>query len=201
MSEADDTTRLETFSDGIFAIAITLLVLEIHVPPELRSGMLGRALLHLWPSYLAFATSFATIGVMWINHHRLFTLIGRTDQPLLGLNLLLLIGISFLPFPTAVVADHIASPDARTAAIFFNGVFFVIAIAFNLLWRYASRRLLREDVDHAWVHGITVQYAFGPLYYLVAVIIAIFSPVGSVVWNLLLAIFFALPARQFHRDQ
>ena len=129
--ESDETTRVEAFSDGIFAIAMTLLILEIRLPHE---GLLGESLLQLWPSYLAFLTSFATIGVMWVNHHRLFNLIQRTDQGLLGLNLLLLLGVTFLPFPTAVVSQHISSSDARLAAMFYNGVFIVIAICWGVLF-------------------------------------------------------------------
>src|SRR5256885_15306805 len=97
--ESEETTRLEAFSDGIFAIAMTLLVLEIRMPENIAPGTLGSSLLHLWRSYLAFLTSFATIGVMWVNHHRVFNLIRRTDQAVLALNLLLLLGASFLPFP------------------------------------------------------------------------------------------------------
>lgn len=192
------TTRLEAFSDGIFAIAITLLILEIHVPHE---RPLARALLGLWPSYLAFLASFFTIGVMWINHHRLFTLIARSDDALLALNLLLMLGISVVPFPTAVVAAHIAEPDARTAVVVLSGWFVFIAVVFNALWRYASggHRLLEHEVDHTLVHGITRQYALGPLYYVVAMIVAVASPVAGVVFNLALAVFFAIPARTFHR--
>jgi uncharacterized membrane protein len=197
--ESDETTRVEAFSDGIFAIAMTLLVLEIRLPHE---GPLSEGLLQLWPSYLAFLTSFATIGVMWVNHHRLFNLIQRTDQGLLGLNLLLLLGVTFLPFPTAVVAQAIRSADARLAAMFYNGVFIVIAICWGVLWRYAShdRRLLGDDVDDGSVRGISRQYALGPVYYMVAFVVAVFSPVASVALNLLLALFFAIPARAFHRQ-
>ncbi|PYQ28966.1 MAG: DUF1211 domain-containing protein, partial [Acidobacteria bacterium] len=95
--ESEETTRLEAFSDGIFAIAMTLLVLEIRLPEEIPPGTLGDALLHVWRSYLAFLTSFATIGVMWVNHHRIFNLIRRTDQAILTLNLLLMLGVTFLP--------------------------------------------------------------------------------------------------------
>src|SRR6202022_2857433 len=150
-----------------------------------------------WPSYLAFFASFVTIGVMWMNHHRLFTLIGRSDQALLGLNLLLMMGVSFVPFPTAVVAAHIGGPDARTAAVFYSGWFVFIAYVFNILWRYASHggRLLEPNVDHESVHGITRQYAFGPVYYLVAMLIALVSPTASIMFNLALAVFFGRPAR------
>jgi len=197
----DETGRLEAFSDGIFGIAMTLLVLEIRLPENVAPGALSIALLHLWRSYLAFLTSFATIGVMWVNHHRVFSLIKRTDQGVLAFNLLLMLGIAFLPFPTLVVARHIGTENARAAAMFFNGTFTGIAIAWGFLWRYAASRkhLLDESVDHASVHGISRQYLFGPLYYVAALIVAIFSPLASVLIDLALAVFFALPARMFHR--
>lgn len=197
--ETESTARIEAFSDGIFAIAITLLILEIHVPHE---EPLGAALLRLWPSYLAFLASFVTIGVMWMNHHRLFNLIERSDQALLALNLLLMLGVSVVPFPTAVVAAHIGTSGARVAVCVLSGWFVFIAVIFNVLWRYASAgdRLLAHNVDHASVHGITRQYAFGPLYYFVALLIGVVSPVASVVFNLALAVFFAIPTRTFHRE-
>ena len=198
--EANETARVEAFSDGIFAIAITLLILEIHLPHDVP---LRHALVALWPSYLAYFASFVTIGVMWMNHHRLFNLIARSDQALLGLNLLLMLGISVVPFPTSVVAAAIATREARTAAIVYSGWFVFIAVAFNVLWRYASKgdRLLASNVDRASVQGITRQYSFGPLYYLIAIGIAFISPVASVAFNLALAVFFAIPARAFWRDQ
>ena len=194
----NETARVEAFSDGIFAIAITLLILEIRVPHDVP---LGKALLQLWPSYLAYLASFVTIGVMWMNHHRLFTLIEKCDQALLGLNLLLMLGISVVPFPTMVIAQAIATPDARLATIVYSGWFVFIAIAFNVLWRYASGgdRLLGEHVDREWVAGITRQYAFGPVYYLIAILIAMISPTASVMFNLALAIYFAVPPQSIHR--
>jgi TMEM175 potassium channel family protein len=199
MAESE-TTRLEAFSDGVFAIAITLLILEIRLPRVIPTGGLPRALAALWPSYLAFLASFLTIGVMWINHHRLFTLIEKCDDALLGLNLLLLLGVTFVPFPTAVVAEHIAGSEARSAAIFYNATFIYLAVVFNILWRYASRHLLGGDVDHRLVHGISRQYALGPLYYVAALLVAMVSAAASVGLNVALAIFFAIPAVRFHRS-
>lgn len=200
--ESEETTRLEAFSDGIFAIAMTLLILEIRLPEEIAPGNLGHALLHLWRSYLAFLTSFATIGVMWVNHHRIFNLIRRTDQAILALNLLLMLGVTFLPFPTAVVARSINRGDARTAVLFYNGTFTVIAVCWGVLWRYAARNrhLMGKDVDERSVRGVSKQYALGPLYYIVAGGVALLSPLISVILDLLLAVFFAIPARAFHRQ-
>jgi hypothetical protein len=111
-----ETGRLEAFSDGVFAIAITLLVLEIAVPHVEHDASLTNALLDLWPSYFGYAVSFITIGVMWINHHHMFKDIERVDHGLLALNLLLLICISFVPFPTAVLAEYVGEDEFRLEA-------------------------------------------------------------------------------------
>ena len=139
MIAASDTTRLEAFSDGVFAIAITLLVLDLKVPREIAEGpSLGHVLLAQWPGYLAFVTSFLTILIMWVNHHRMFTLIGRCDHRLLFYNGLLLMGITLVPFPTSLVADSLRHDGERTAALVYNGTFIFIAICFNLSWRTAA---------------------------------------------------------------
>ena len=102
---ASETARVEAFSDGVFAIAITLLILDVHVPaPGL--GPLRTALARQWPTYIAFLISFAFIGIMWVNHHRLFNHIRRSDNTLMFLNLLLLLGVCVVPFPTALLAAH-----------------------------------------------------------------------------------------------
>ncbi len=193
--QLSETGRIEAFSDGMFAIAMTLLILGIKVPAESAASHLAAALIKQWPAYLAFITSFASIGIMWINHHRLFTLIGRADDALLALNTLLLLGITVVPFPTALVAQYLEGPGTRTAVLIYSGTFFLIAIFFNVLWRYASGsgRLLGEGADPASVSGISRQYAIGPAIYLVAAILAYFSPLASLVMNLLLAVYFALP--------
>ena len=190
-----ETGRVEAFSDGVFAIAITLLILEIKVPRG-ADHMLTRQLLEQWPSYLAFLLSFLFIGVMWINHHRLFTHIKRTDNGLLILNLLLMLGVTVVPFPTAVLALHLAGPEARTAAVLYNATYFVIAIFFNALWRYAvSRHLLDASYNVEAVQAITKQYRYGPLLYVVCVALVWISPILSLAFNAILAGFFALPPR------
>jgi uncharacterized membrane protein len=195
-----ETNRIEAFSDGVFAIAITLLILEIRVP-EQGDARLAPALLHLWPSFLAFATSFFEIGVMWINHHRLFTMIGRTDQRLLIFNLLLLLGITFVPFPTALIARHLGADDAWAAALLYNATLFFLSIAFSLLWRYASneRRLIDDDVEAAAVDGITRQYRFGPIIYLALLIALSWNAVVTLLVHLAVAIYFAVPPSRFRR--
>jgi uncharacterized membrane protein len=194
----NETARLEAFSDGVFAIAITLLVLEIKVPQEpTPPATLAQALAHQWPSYLAFVTSFFTILIMWVNHHRLFTHIGRCDDRLLFYNGLLLFGIAGLPFPTALIAEYLGHAGQITAAVVYNGTLIGIAICFNLLWRSASRheRLLYEDHDRDAVRHITDSYRYGPLWYVGALALAFVSVTASLLLNLALAIYFALPSK------
>ncbi len=193
-----ETARVEAFSDGVFAIAITLLVLELKVPHavDLHAGgrRLGAALLGMWPSYLAYLTSFVIILVMWVNHHILFTHIRRTSQLFLYLNGLLLLLVTFVPFPTALLAEYIEEPEATTAAAVYSGTFVLVAIAFNLLWRHASGsgRLLGPDTDARQVQAITKQYLTGPALYLAALILAFVWVPASVGLCLALGLYFAL---------
>ena len=188
----NETARIEAFSDGVFAIAITLLILAIQVP-KADTGPLRESLLALWPSYLAFLASFMTIGVMWLNHHRLFSLINKKDDGLIAFNLLLLLGITWLPFPTAVLAEHFHSPhvDQQTAALMYAGSFFVIAIVFNVMWRYAVQRSLVTDPVHA--AAIARQYSFRPVMYGLLVAIAFFGAKWCLGLSIAYALYFALP--------
>jgi uncharacterized membrane protein len=140
--------RLEAFSDGVLAIAITLLVIELH-PPELHQGKtLAHALWAQWPSYLAYIVSFLTIGVVWLNHHRIFTQVHRVDGPLLVLNLNVLLWTALIPFPTAVVAEHLGEggEPARTAVALYGAVFLLVALSFGGLFAWVTRddRLLGQ---------------------------------------------------------
>ena len=196
--EIKETGRIEAFSDGVFAVAITLLALDLKVPHDMADGRsLGRALLAQWPSYLAFVTSFATIGIMWINHHRLFTHIRRTDNTLLVLNGLLLLGVTFVPFPTAVVAEYIPRPAGQAAAVLFSGTYTVLAVLFNLLWRYSAgkNRLLDHRADPRAIEAITRGYSVGPPLYFLSFALAFVSVAASIAMNLLLAIYWALPSQ------
>lgn len=197
-SDVGGTGRVEAFSDGVFAIAVTLLVLDLHLDTtagnsqSVLAQLLGRG-----PQYMGFLVSFATIGITWINHHRLFTHISRTNTTLLLLNLLLLLGITVLPFPTSVMAEHLGDggTDGPTAITFYNAVFIYISIAYNVLWRYAAHngRLLHREANLEAVKSITRQYLFGPLFYLVSLAVGLFFPQVSLGIDLLLAVFFALP--------
>ena len=194
----NDTARIEAFSDGVFAVAITLLVLDIKVPPVSPSGdPLVILLVRQWPSYLAFATSFATILIMWVNHHRIFTLIGRADDRLLFSNGFLLFAVTVIPFSTSLVAAYLGHSGQRTAAAVYNGTFILAAIFFNVLWATASARgrLLRDDADHDAVQGITSSFRRGVPFYTAAFALAFASVTASLALNLMLAIFFALPTK------
>ena len=194
--EHANTARLESFSDGVFAIAITLLVLEIGVPHVGEGQSLGEALRHLWPSYCGFAVSFLTIGVMWINHHAMFKDIDRQDHTLLVLNLVLMMSISFLPFPTAVVAAYMRdSSHQLTAALTWGFTLIVISVAFQALWLYASidRRLIDDHVSDARLRTRTRRYLPGPLMYAAAIGLAFVHPWISLALYGLYALFWLLP--------
>jgi uncharacterized membrane protein len=132
--------RLEAFSDGVFAIAVTLLILNVQVPPSTAPGALPAALLKLWPSYATYAASFLTIGIMWLNHHALFSRLARVDRALAMLNLVLLMIVAFIPFPTAVLGEHIQVPaDAAAAAVFYSISMLLVAFGFSAVFLYVAR--------------------------------------------------------------
>jgi uncharacterized membrane protein len=178
--EAKETGRVEAFSDGVFAIAITLLVLELKVPHLLDGGggHLAAALLEEWPSYLGFVTSFATILIMWVSHHRMFSYIRRADPPFLFANGLLLFVVTLVPFPTAVLAEYFERPGATTAGAFYAGTFVLGAIAYNVLWRVAigrGGRLLRPGVSQEHIDELTASYRWGIPVYVLATAAAFWS--------------------------
>jgi uncharacterized membrane protein len=142
-----DTGRLVAFSDAVFAITITLLVLEIR-PPTDYQNLLHR-LAELWPSYLAYALTFLFIGQVWANHHVMFDQIRLADRAILLLNTVLLMVVAFLPFATSVLAGALRTGHGqRTAVVFYGLAFAVTALTFNAVWQYASRhRLVSEDLD------------------------------------------------------
>ncbi len=199
--EEKQTGRLEAFSDGVFAVAITLLILNIKIPGLDTPGklfddkQLWLVIRDEWPMLAAYITSFATIGIMWLNHHRLFIHIKRTNTVLLLINLLLLLVIVFIPVPTALLAEYIVRPDLHTAAIVYSSTFFLSACCFNLLWRYASyhNRLLGKNVDTRSVASISRQYVFGPLLYLIIFGVAWVNTLACIILSFILALFFALP--------
>lgn len=192
-----DLGRLDAFSDGVFAIAITLLVLTIQVPDPSSLGRrsLASALLHNWPVYVAYIVSFVFVLIMWVNHHNMFKAIARVDHGLLLFNGALLLFVTLVPFPTSLLAQYLDRRDAATAAAVYNGLFTAIAIVFNLLWRYIVTHptLLRVRPDEATLASITQRYRFGPVLYFVALLVGFIYVRASIALSLGLAIYFALP--------
>jgi uncharacterized membrane protein len=190
-----ETSRIEAFSDGVFAIAITLLILEVHVPTG-PAGSLASGLTRQWPTYVSFLISFAFIGIMWVNHHRLFNHIRRSDNLLLFLNLLLLLGVTVVPFPTALLATHyLSAADGVVAAAVFNGTYLMIAIFFNVLWHHAVSSGLLDAATLESAKSISKQYAVGPIAYLLCFGLSWISVPVSIGVNVVLAIFFAIPPK------
>jgi uncharacterized membrane protein len=195
-----ETTRLEAFSDGVFAIAITLLILDVRVPrpPDnpLEPFDLAQKLLALWSALLAYFMSFAIILVMWVNHHRIFTVVRRTDQAFLFWNGLLLMLVTFVPFPTALLSEYMAHggrAELRLAALVYAGHGTLIALSFTKLWRYAIKggRLLTPGHMEDEVRRMSDQYRYGPLAYVLAFLTALVWPWGSVGICVLLAVFYS----------
>ena len=204
MSSHGETYRLEAFADAVFAIAITLLIIEIELPPYdevVRRGGLGQALLDLWPSYLAYLTSFVVIGIMWANHYSLMKLIDRVDHGFITLNLLLLLCIAFLPFPTAVMAEHLNNPHERAVGVaFYCGCFTVTAVLYFLMWWHAAkdRRLIAPHVSDDAVRAITRAYAPGWLFYLAATLLAFVHVAISLSIMLALPLLYMRPRAAAH---
>jgi uncharacterized membrane protein len=187
-----ETARVEAFSDAVFAIAITLLSLELRVPHE-PGVSLARGLLALWPEYVAFALSFLTIGGVWLNHHRLFNFVRHVDYGLLVWNGLLLMAVTVVPFTNAILSEYLENPGERTAAVVYSGMFIVVTGIFRLLWGHVTRWKLRTPLPPAVVRRVERRYATGLALYGVAFIIGFFSARASVAADLLLAFFFVVP--------
>jgi uncharacterized membrane protein len=188
------TQRLEAFSDGVIAIAITLLVLEIGVPIA-EAGDLGQALVDQWPSYAAFILSFVTIGIMWVSHHSMFERIARVDRRLLFINLSLLLGIAFLPFPTALLAEYVQDSGANShlAAAIYSATMALVGVAFWLMWHHLYRRphLLVEGIDQNMARGAMHRSLVGPVVYTLTIGLAFISAVACFVVYALIALYFA----------
>lgn len=146
------TTRLEAFSDGVFAVAATVLVFGFSVPSA-PSGQLASRLIQDWPEFAAYAVSFVSIGVVWVNHHSAFSQIRQVDRPLLFINLILLMTVAFLPFPTDVLAHYLRSPhDAGAATALYGITMTMLSMAFaGIFIRVSSKGLLNHDVDPAMI--------------------------------------------------
>jgi uncharacterized membrane protein len=198
--ESSETTRLEAFSDAVIAIAMTLLVIEIHVPDleDTEEGLhLWSELWHLWPSFLGYAISFIVIGIMWANHHNIFNVIDHVDQPLIIINTFFLLFVCFIPFTTALLAKYLTHEGEKTATLVYTGWFLVTALSYNLLWRYAStnNRLIDPEADPVVVSNITRRFNLGPPTYAACFLLAFIYPPASIAIFALLAVLYALPNR------
>ena len=169
--------RIEAFSDGVFAIAITLLIIEIGVPHLDTGESLGEALADLWPSYGAYALSFLSIGIWWANHHSFFRLFRRSDHVFLMLNVFFLASIAFVPFPTAVLGEYLRDDSERQAAVGFYVLGFLLpAIGWLAIWLYGNARdLVNERLDPGYVRLLTVQYALSNVVYGSALLVSLWS--------------------------
>ncbi len=193
--EEKETARMEAFSDGVFAFAITLLALNLRDPTG-NGGSLSRGLIDEWTAFFAFVTSFVSVLIMWMNHHNMFNYIRKIDRRLMLLNGVLLLFVVLTVFNTSLVANHIQYSDANVAAVVYAGTFFVLAIVWNGLWWYCTsgRRLLGRNVTEQQANTITRQYRVAPLSYGAALVIALFSGLASVAVILAVAGFFAITA-------
>ena len=190
--------RLEAFADGIFAFAATLLILNLAV---IEGHPLGGELTRIWASYVAYAVSFVTIGIIWVNHHTVMHQVSHVDRTFLMINILFLMFIAFIPFPTRLLALYVTTDQAEPAALAYGITLTMTAALFNVLWRYAAtgRRLLRQDADQKVVDGISRSYLPGPVIYLTATVVALRSPLASAALYLLIAIFYVFESSIFGR--
>jgi TMEM175 potassium channel family protein len=192
-----DTGRTEAFSDGVFAIAITLLVLEIGIPAS-EFDDLWSAILHEWPAYLGYATSFLTIGGLWLAHHGIFRRLRYANNAVMRINLLLLMAVAFLPFPTRLVAEAIRDRNAeRAAAIFYGLCLLAIAVLFSALWAAVARdrRLLKPEVTDEEVNSILIASSPSIGFYAGAIALAIVAPRVAAIGYLLIAVLSVLRVR------
>ena len=184
--------RVEAFSDGVFAVAATLLIFNIQIDKTAPGGLLA-ALLAAWPKYAAYVASFLTIGVMWMNHHGLFERITHIDRALLFVNLILLMAIVFLPFSTAELGSNILVPgDANTAADLYALNALLIALGFTAVWTYALTHphLLEPNVDRQAALRAWPRFSVGTVVYLACIPLGQLSPIAVVVVCGALAVYY-----------
>ena len=188
--------RLEAFSDGVFAIAITLLVLDLKVP-EPGSGRLGHELLEQWPGYLSYVVSFITIGIIWINHHAAINRLRAVDHPILMWNLGLLLAVGILPFTTSLMATYLKESSGESlAAAIYGASFLVMGGVFVLTNRqilFRRPQLLREPIPGKVAGRLLHFAALGQLPYALAVVLAFVSPYITLAICAACAVYYALP--------
>jgi uncharacterized membrane protein len=189
--------RLEAFSDGVFAIAITLLVLDLAVPLPPSKGAQGRLagqLGHEWPSYFAYLVSFAVIGIIWVNHHTVFSKVREVDRPILFTNLALLLTVSVLPFPTRLLAQYLTAggSNSHVAAAVYSAAMLAMSVAFSTLWITVTRdeRLLHENVDRAASRASLRRFGIGLIFYLGTIGLSFYSAIVTLAVHAALALYY-----------
>jgi uncharacterized membrane protein len=195
MGRMTSPRRVEAFSDGVLAIAITLLVLALHVPThdDLRGRSLVAYLAGQWPSYAAYGVSFLVIGIIWVNHHSVFGLVVRVDRMLLFLNLVLLLFVAAIPFTTALLAEYLRDDPAaaRTAAAVYSAVMLAMGLAFGAVFGWAVRRgLLDPAIDRAAASRALRRFNLGALVYTATIGVALLSPIACLAMHLAIALYY-----------
>jgi uncharacterized membrane protein len=194
MTNEKETARVEAFSDGVFAIAITLLILEIKVPKvdiQMTNSQLFNLLINLWPSYFAFLLSFTAVLIMWINHHGFFKYLKTINSKFLYANGFLLLMVTFIPFPTAVLAEHINSTAANVSAAFYCGAMVLVSVGYNVLWFTTAykRALVKDEISDVLITKIRNAYWFGFFVYLASFVISFFHAIAGLLICISLWIF------------
>ncbi|HTQ66203.1 MAG TPA: TMEM175 family protein [Puia sp.] len=201
ISDGVSTQRLEAFSDGVFAIAITLLILEIKIPDHesLRAQSLFTYLWKLWPKYFAYVFSFIITGIYWANHHYIFKLYIRTNHIFNIMNVIFLMTIAFLPFPTAIFGEYINEPEHRQTAVSFYALgIYLPAFVWLMMWLYGSsgRRLIDRRLAESFIQYLTAQFWISNIIYIAAIIISFFNPFASLLLNIILTLLYLLPPKK-----
>jgi uncharacterized membrane protein len=189
---------MEAFSDGVFAVAITLLVLDLKVPSTVAGGpSLAHQLAGQWPSYAAYVVSFLTIGIIWINHHAMVRRLGSVDHAIMTLNLLLLLCVAALPYATSLMAAYLKASRGQTlAAAIYSGSFLVMSLVFAATQRHilvVKTRLMSVELDAATTRTVLVRSLAGLLPYALAMALAPVSPYISLAICGAVAVYYALP--------
>lgn len=197
------TSRLEAFSDGIFAVAITLLVLDLKVPTliSVSPASLAEALWVKWPNYLTLVLSFATILIMWVYHHNLFKSVKKPEKMLLFCNGFLLLLVTLVPFPTALVGSYLTTPAASVACATYAGFFVLIDSAYNLLWWVVYRQQSEYSLRETHLPRSMIISLLGLPCYLIATVAAFWSPLLSLGICGALWIVWAITAPSLRSDQ
>lgn len=206
MEAERETARIEAFSDAVFAIAVTLLVLELHVPSLEKGnhpkGLVGEFRAE-WPSYLAFLISFFSIFIIWVNHHKVFKQIYKRNSGLMFANGIILFLVSIVSYPTALLSKFYLTDSKQLSVTIYTGVFVLVNLAFNLLWQQATkdRELLRPGISDEAIKKLRNNYLYGFPTYLLAFVISFFQPDLALAICILLWIFWAISSKKIDFGQ